>query len=81
MTELPRQTLQSLADALASGVTTSRALVEQSLARIADPMGEGARAFLIVNTASALAEADRQDKFRKAGEAASPYAGMPCVLG
>ena len=39
-----RQTLIHLAHSLASGETTSRALVEESLARITHPNGEGGRA-------------------------------------
>ena len=40
------RTLEQTANALAEGKTTSRALVEECLARIADPAGEGARAFI-----------------------------------
>ena len=39
-------TVEALAADLAAGRTTSRALVETSLARIAEPSGEGARAFM-----------------------------------
>ncbi len=39
-------TVAQLARDLAAGHTTSRALVETALARIADPKGEGGRAFL-----------------------------------
>jgi aspartyl-tRNA(Asn)/glutamyl-tRNA(Gln) amidotransferase subunit A len=41
--------------------TTSRELVEQSLAAIRDPSGEGARVFLKVYDTEALAAADRAD--------------------
>ena len=43
------RTLEQTAHALADGSTTSRALVEECLARIADPAGEGARAFIKVD--------------------------------
>jgi aspartyl-tRNA(Asn)/glutamyl-tRNA(Gln) amidotransferase subunit A len=64
---------QSLAD----GTTTSRALVEECLARIADPDGEGARAFTVVYAAQARAMADAADTLRRAGRAPSRYAGTP----
>ena len=51
-------TVAQLAADLAAGRTTSRRLTEQALARIADPAGEGARAFMKVYAESALAEAD-----------------------
>ena len=35
--------IDELAQTLADGTTTSRSLIEESLARIADPGGEGAR--------------------------------------
>lgn len=70
-------TLATLADNLASGRTTARALVEDCLARITDPAGEGARAFVSVNREGALAAAAAQDALRKAGAAPSPFAGIP----
>jgi aspartyl-tRNA(Asn)/glutamyl-tRNA(Gln) amidotransferase subunit A len=65
------------AAALAAGTTTSRALVEDCLARIADPGGEGARAFTAVHAEAARAMADAADTLRRAGRAPSPYAGIP----
>ena len=44
-----RWTLEALAGDLREGKTTSRELVEQALARISDPAGEGA-AFISVDT-------------------------------
>ena len=41
-------TVEALSGDLAAGRTTSRALVETALARIAEPAGEGARAFMKV---------------------------------
>lgn len=74
---MEKPTLATLADDLASGRTTARALVEDCLARIADPAGEGARAFVAVNREAALVAAEAQDALRKAGAAPSPFAGIP----
>jgi aspartyl-tRNA(Asn)/glutamyl-tRNA(Gln) amidotransferase subunit A len=71
------KTLRDLAAALADGSVTARGLVEQSLERIADPAGEGARAFISIAAIRALAEADQHDAARKAGRAVSPFAGIP----
>jgi aspartyl-tRNA(Asn)/glutamyl-tRNA(Gln) amidotransferase subunit A len=73
----PERTVLRLAAELASGRTSSRDLVEQALARIADPAGEGARSFIAVYGESARAAADGQDKLRQAGYVASPLAGLP----
>ncbi len=74
------QTLSSLSAALATGKTTSRQLVEDCLARIADPAGEGGRAFLKVDAEGARASADAMDRLRAVGRAPSPFAGIPfCV--
>jgi len=73
----PKDTLSSLAADLAAGRTSARRLVEDCLARIDDPAGEGARAFTRVDRAAALAAADAQDGLRKAGAAPSPFAGIP----
>src|SRR5207244_3566436 len=55
-----RPTLAELAAALRDGRTTSRALTDEALARIADPAGEGKRAFLRVYAEQARAAADAQ---------------------
>jgi aspartyl-tRNA(Asn)/glutamyl-tRNA(Gln) amidotransferase subunit A len=73
-------TLYTLAQDLAEGSVTSRALVEACLARIADPAGEGARAFIAVNADEARAAADEIDRQRRAGSAPSPYAGIPVSI-
>jgi aspartyl-tRNA(Asn)/glutamyl-tRNA(Gln) amidotransferase subunit A len=73
-------TLASLAADLAAGRTTARKLVEECLARIADPAGEGARAFIHVDKDAALAAADAMDHLRKANAAPSPYAGIPVSI-
>ncbi len=66
-----------LAADLAAGRTSSRALVEQALARITDPGGEGARAFIKVYAESARADAEHADRLRKAGVVRSPVDGLP----
>jgi aspartyl-tRNA(Asn)/glutamyl-tRNA(Gln) amidotransferase subunit A len=73
-------TLSSLARDLANGTTTSRKLVEECIARISDPAGEGARVFIKINTEGARAAADAMDALRKAGAAPSPYAGIPIAI-
>jgi len=73
-------TLAQLADDLAAGRTTARALVDACLERIADPQGEGARAFTLVDAASARAAAEAQDALRAAGAAPSPFAGIPLAI-
>jgi aspartyl-tRNA(Asn)/glutamyl-tRNA(Gln) amidotransferase subunit A len=71
------KTLLTLAAELASGKTTSQALVEDALARIAIPSGEGARAFMRTHRESALAEAKASDALRALGIVPSPLAGIP----
>jgi aspartyl-tRNA(Asn)/glutamyl-tRNA(Gln) amidotransferase subunit A len=75
-----KPTVLSLAEDLAAGRTSSRALVEAALARIADPAGEGARSFVKVYADNARAAADAQDRLRKAGYVASPLAGLPVSI-
>ena len=72
--------LADLAAALGSGATTSRALVEEALAAIEDPEGEGARAFLRVDAERARAEAEARDRLRAAGVVPSPLAGLPVSI-
>ena len=71
------RTLNDLSAALAVGKTTSRQLVEDCLARIADPGGEGARVFIKVDAEGARAAADAMDTLRRAGRAPGPFAGIP----
>jgi aspartyl-tRNA(Asn)/glutamyl-tRNA(Gln) amidotransferase subunit A len=73
-------TVAGLSRELAEGKTTSRKLVEQALARIADPAGEGARAFLKVYAESARADAEHADRLRRAGVVRSPVDGLPVSL-
>jgi aspartyl-tRNA(Asn)/glutamyl-tRNA(Gln) amidotransferase subunit A len=74
------RTIDHLAQALDAGQTSSRALVEDALARIADPAGEGSRAFIAVHAAQARAMADAHDALRRVGRAAGRYAGIPIAL-
>ncbi|MGH7030639.1 MAG: amidase [Stellaceae bacterium] len=76
----PKPTIARLAEDLAAGRTTSRQLIEQALARIADSAGEGARTFTRVYSESARAAADAHDRLRAAGYVASPLAGLPVSI-
>jgi aspartyl-tRNA(Asn)/glutamyl-tRNA(Gln) amidotransferase subunit A len=69
--------LVQLADALASGHVTSEELVEECLARIAEPSGEGARTFVEVDSDGAREAAQAMDALRRAGAEPSPLAGIP----
>lgn len=62
---------------LAAGPGSRRDLLEQCLARIADPAGEGARTFIEVDAAGARAAADASDQRRALGALLSPLDGMP----
>lgn len=72
--------IDELAQALAEGTTTSRTLIEDCLARIADPAGEGKRTFIKVHAEQARAMADAADMLRKANRSPGPYAGIPIAL-
>jgi aspartyl-tRNA(Asn)/glutamyl-tRNA(Gln) amidotransferase subunit A len=74
------QTIQDCADALEAGRVSARELVEQCLARIADPGGEGSRVFITVYADQARASADAMDALRRVGRAPSRYAGIPVSL-
>lgn len=73
-------TLAQAAADLASGRTTARALTDQCLERIADPNGEGGRAFVAVYAEQARGGADAMDALRRVGRAPGPYAGIPISL-
>jgi aspartyl-tRNA(Asn)/glutamyl-tRNA(Gln) amidotransferase subunit A len=73
-------TLAELAAKLAEGRTTSEQLVEDCLAQIADPQGEGERAFLYVDADGARQTARAMDMLRGAGAEPSPYAGIPVSI-
>jgi aspartyl-tRNA(Asn)/glutamyl-tRNA(Gln) amidotransferase subunit A len=74
------RTIAAAAAALATGTTTSRALIDECLARIEAPNGEGARTFVRVYAEPARLMADAMDAIRRAGRAPSPYAGIPISL-
>jgi aspartyl-tRNA(Asn)/glutamyl-tRNA(Gln) amidotransferase subunit A len=78
MPDMP--TLGSLAADLEAGRTTARALVDACLATIADPQGEGARAFLHVDAEAAIEAAEAMDRLREVNAAPSPFAGIPISI-
>ena len=77
---MPNPTLAALADDLEAGRTSARQLVEDCLARIADPAGEGQRTFIGVDREAALEAADAMDRLRKAKAAPSRFAGIPVSI-
>jgi aspartyl-tRNA(Asn)/glutamyl-tRNA(Gln) amidotransferase subunit A len=77
---MPNPTLAALADDLETGRTSARKLVEECIARIADPTGEGQRAFIHVDKDAALEAADAMDRLRKARAAPSRFAGIPVSI-
>src|ERR1700752_4192955 len=77
---MPNPTLAVLADDLEGGRTTARKLVEECIARIADPAGEGQRAFIHVGKAAAQEAADAVDGLLQAHAAPSRFAGIPVSI-
>jgi aspartyl-tRNA(Asn)/glutamyl-tRNA(Gln) amidotransferase subunit A len=75
-----KPTLATLADDLAHGRTSARKLVDECIARIADPAGEGIRTFIHVDREAAIAAAEAMDHLRSAKAAPSPYAGIPVSI-
>ncbi len=73
-------TLLELQRKLDAGETTSVQLVEEALARIADPSGEGGLTFTAVWAEQALATARASDTLRQAGLARSPLEGLPVSI-
>ena len=73
-------TLASLADDLESGRTTARKLVDECIARIADPAGEGQRVFMHVDKDAAIEAAEAMDRLRKAKAAPTRFAGIPVSI-
>ena len=69
--------LEQYAADLGTGRTSSRALVDACLDRIADPAGEGDRVFLKVHEEQARAAAENMDRARSHGFAPSRFAGIP----
>jgi aspartyl-tRNA(Asn)/glutamyl-tRNA(Gln) amidotransferase subunit A len=80
MSFAPATPLSQLAADLDAGRSTSRALVETALARIAAEGGNGGNAFISVDGERALREADAQDALRRAGVKLSPLAGLPVSI-
>ena len=89
--KIETERLARLLDAVRSGPSRSivvhgeagvgkTALVEEALARIADPAGEGARTLTKVYAEQARTAADAQDALRRAGYVASPLAGLPASI-
>jgi aspartyl-tRNA(Asn)/glutamyl-tRNA(Gln) amidotransferase subunit A len=74
------KTLSVLAADLATGKTTSEKLTRECLEKIAEPSGEGQRAFIKVYTESAIACARASDLQRVNGVVASPLAGIPISI-
>jgi aspartyl-tRNA(Asn)/glutamyl-tRNA(Gln) amidotransferase subunit A len=73
-------TLSELSQHLVNGRITARSLVDESLARIVDPQGEGARAFISVSSDAARAQADAVDRRRAAGQPLPLFAGIPLAI-
>ena len=78
--EFATMTILELSRLLAARQITSRQLVEQALAAIKDPAGEGARVFLLVHEKEALAAADRIDAKRNSGAKLPLLAGIPISI-
>src|SRR5258705_5061930 len=78
--ELATLSIDDLSHRLANLKITSRQLVEQALAAIKDPQGEGSRTFLRVHESEALAAADRVDAQRGNGAKLPALAGIPISI-
>jgi aspartyl-tRNA(Asn)/glutamyl-tRNA(Gln) amidotransferase subunit A len=72
--------LLKLAADLNAGRIKARHLIEQCLAHIADPGGQGHAAFLKVYEARARLEADAVDALRATGAGLPPFAGIPISI-
>jgi len=79
MSDLTRRTAAELAEALASGDTSSVELTEAHLGRITDVDGK-VHAFLHVDTDGVLAQARAADDRRAAGTPASGLDGVPIAV-
>jgi aspartyl-tRNA(Asn)/glutamyl-tRNA(Gln) amidotransferase subunit A len=76
----PVSPLRELAHRLSTQEITSRQLVEEALAAIKDPRGEGARVFLKVYESEALAAADKYDAGRRNGSNPGALSGIPISI-
>ncbi|WP_446664444.1 Asp-tRNA(Asn)/Glu-tRNA(Gln) amidotransferase subunit GatA [Flexivirga sp. B27] len=79
MTDYTRLTAAEIADALATGSTTSVEVTQAHLDRIAEVDGD-IHAFLQVDADGALATAKSVDEARTAGEKLGPLAGVPIAV-
>jgi aspartyl-tRNA(Asn)/glutamyl-tRNA(Gln) amidotransferase subunit A len=77
---LQGKTIAQLAGDLADGKTTAEGLVAVCLDRIADPSGQGPRAFIEVNRDKALDQARASDRMRRHSVTPSPLAGVPIAI-
>jgi aspartyl-tRNA(Asn)/glutamyl-tRNA(Gln) amidotransferase subunit A len=73
-------TIVELSQLLSNRKVTSRQLVEQALAAIKDPQGEGSRTFLSVHESESIATADLVDGQRRNGANLHALAGIPISL-
>jgi aspartyl-tRNA(Asn)/glutamyl-tRNA(Gln) amidotransferase subunit A len=74
---LLKPTVRQLIADLEAGRTTAGDLVEECLARIEEPFGEGGRAFVAFDPEAARATAAAMDALRRANRAPSALAGIP----
>jgi aspartyl-tRNA(Asn)/glutamyl-tRNA(Gln) amidotransferase subunit A len=77
--ELFSRTIHELQDMLRKGDTTSRAITESVLARIA-AVDDKVKAYLTVTGDAAVAAAEKADREFKAGTAGSPVLGIPVAI-
>ena len=78
MSRLP--TLAALTADLVAGRTTSARLVDEALARIDDPAGEGGRTYRLTYAAAARTTAAASDAVRATGQAMGPLGGLPISI-
>ena len=74
------KTIAEHAAALRDGRATAVTRVDEALARIANPEGEGKRAFTVVHAEQARVAAVASDLLRGAGLARSPLEGLPVSI-
>ncbi|MDB4793338.1 amidase family protein, partial [bacterium] len=74
-----QQTAQQLISQLNNQELSSRELVQQCLDRITS-VDDSVKAFLEVNSESALQQADAIDQKRSAGESVGPLTGIPIAI-
>ncbi|HHQ6632507.1 TPA: amidase [Serratia fonticola] len=77
---MAKLTLVQAAAGLVSGKFTSRQLIADALAKIADPQGEGERTFTQVYADWAQQQALAADQRRAAGKSLSPLDGVPISI-